>query len=178
MQQGDGALNREFISCLTLNPAIDRTIIIDDFALEKVNYVKEETVTAGSKGVNVAKMLAVCGVNSLCFGLLGGENGAFIDEQIKKFGVVSDFIEVNYAVRTNLKVVDLKNTTCTDINFEGGAPNSAVIKELLHKASKVSENSRIVVIGGSLPPGVSDDLYCQLLLIGELGLLSTVQSLL
>ncbi len=158
---------RNTISSLTLNPAIDKTVYIDDFTLNEVNRVGESCQIPGSKGVNVARIMAQCGLRSVCSGFIGFPNGGYVIEGIRKDGVIDDFVCVDYDVRTNIKIVDLKNSTYTDINFAGGEPSRQNIDELREKTRKLARESALVALGGSLPPGVDSSIYHELALIAK-----------
>lgn len=43
------------VTTVTVNPAIDRTLIVNDFRLGAVNRVSRTIIDAGGKGINVAK---------------------------------------------------------------------------------------------------------------------------
>lgn len=152
------------VCALTLNPAIDKTVYVDDFTLNEVNRAGESSMTSGSKGINVARVLAKCGLRSVCSGFIGMPGGGYILDEISKDGVVADFVEVDYDVRTNIKLVDLKNSTYTDINFDGNSPSEADMAALGQKLRMLARESMLVALGGSLPKGVDSATYYRLAL--------------
>jgi len=161
---------KDKICTLTLNPAIDYTVFVDDFALNNVNLSHGNCRTPGSKGVNVARMLVRCGIPTTCFGVIGGIDGAYIENELKHEGVHCDFVPVDYNVRTNIKLIDLKNETYTDINFDGGSPSCGHIAKLREKTAILAKESKLIALAGSLPPEVSKDIYYELAMIaGEAG---------
>lgn len=64
------------IKTLTLNPALDKTIIVESFRLNQLNRIKKVHKDAGGKGINVSKM--VDSVNNTFTDL--NEVGAHISE--------------------------------------------------------------------------------------------------
>lgn len=158
---------RNTIAALTLNPAIDKTVYINGFKVDEVNKVQEFCEVPGSKGVNVARILARCGMASACFGLIGGEDGRRVEEELRSDGIVCDFVGVDYDVRTNIKIVDLQSGTYTDINFPGGTPNRRSIAALKKKTREIAKNSALVALGGSVPPGIDENIYYELAVIAE-----------
>lgn len=155
-------MKRTQICSLTLNPAVDRTVFVDGFTLDTVNRCSEECVSPGSKGVNVAQTLARTGIPTVCFGLIGGEGGSYIIQELVKSGVKPDFVEVNYDVRRNVKIVDLASGTYTDINVDGSVPPPESIRALKRKTAQLSANSKLMALGGSVPPGVEPSIYREL----------------
>lgn len=158
---------KDRICALTLNPAIDKTVYVDDFQCDRVNRVKSFCQIPGSKGINIARILAKCELESVCSGFIGGENGQYVLNSIRNDGVIDDFVRVDYDTRTNIKLVDLKNGTYTDINFDGGTPTDAQIEALKKKTAQLAAESRLVAIGGSIPPGISASIYYDLAQIAQ-----------
>lgn len=154
------------ISALTLSPAIDKTVYIDGFRVDEVNKAQGCCQVPGSKGVNVARVLAKCGVTSVCFGFLGG-GGQYIADALRADGVDADFVDVDYDIRTNIKLVDLQSGTYTDINFPGGTPDAAHIAALKEKTRALAKKSALIALGGSVPPGVDDTIYYDLAMIAQ-----------
>ncbi|MBE7026937.1 MAG: 1-phosphofructokinase family hexose kinase [Ruminococcaceae bacterium] len=168
---------REKVCALALSPAIDKTIYVDDFALNGVNHALKTLEVPGAKGVNVAKNLARCGLDSVCFGFIGGKNGEFICSELQKDGVECDFVKVDYDARTNIKIVDLKNSTYTDVNLLGNSPTKENIEMLKIKTKELAKKCSVVALGGSLPPGVDASLYYELAKIAKAeGALVTIDS--
>lgn len=158
---------RNTICALTLNPAIDKTVYIDDFRLNAVNRVDDSCQIPGSKGVNIARIMAKCDVESVCFGFIGGKNGEYVLSELEKDGVKDGFVKVDYDIRTNIKIVDLKNSTYTDINFDGGTPSERNIEELKIRTRELAAKSSLIALGGSVPPGVDSSIYCELAVIAQ-----------
>ncbi len=71
------------IYTITLNPAIDKTIIIDKYKRNQVNRIKNSRKDVGGKGINVSKVLNELRVESICTGILGDENANFFSRLSK-----------------------------------------------------------------------------------------------
>ena len=107
------------IHTITLNPALDKTVEVPGFFIDKVNRVTAIQVYAGGKGINVSKVLYKLGQPNVAQGLLGGEAGAATVRQMTSMGILHDFVRISGETRTNLKVVDPQNKTYTDFNVPG-----------------------------------------------------------
>lgn len=146
------------IITMTLNPALDKTAYIADFAVDQVNRVQDIHLDPGGKGINVCKVVNALGGKSLAMGILGGDAGHYIKSRLDEMGVENDFLFIDGETRTNLKVVDEKNKTYTDINEPGPTVDAAVISFLGEKLfARVGEGD-IVVFAGGAPRGVPEDL--------------------
>lgn len=143
---------------LTLNPAIDETIHIDHLKVGEVHRAKSVRFDAGGKGINVAACLGAYGIDVAATGFLGSENVNFFEDFLKNNHIQDEFIRLEGATRTNIKIVTSSQTT--DINLPGLAPNKSEIEELNHKLRQKSAS--FLVIAGSLPPSCSQELYADL----------------
>jgi len=151
------------IKTLTLNPALDKTIIIESFRINNLNRIKKVHKDAGGKGINVSKMLKNLGQQSTAAGLLGGAAGNFIINEIKNLGIKTEFIKTSRETRTNTKIVDPVNNTFTDLNESGSSISSRQIAELKTKLFTNLKTDDILVLAGSVPAGVDNDIYFELI---------------
>lgn len=150
------------IITLTLNPAIDKTVIINDFNLNKVNRIDKIRLDVGGKGINVSKVInTLCG-DSNALGILAGTNGAFIKDYLNKVKIKNDFIMVPGETRTNLKIIDEQKNTYTDINenFKVNKDYLKIVEEKLVKyLDSSTDDNNIVVLSGSVPVGFGSSTY-------------------
>ena len=74
-------IKSEMILTVTLNPALDRILEIDNFQPGKVNLgARERASVAGGKGINVSRVVKTLGGKTLATGWLGGQKGKVIKE--------------------------------------------------------------------------------------------------
>ncbi len=151
------------IKTLTLNPALDKTIIVESFQLDQLNRIKKVHKDAGGKGINVSKMLIKLGQSSTATGFLGGAAGDYIKAEVEKLGIKTDFVRTGAETRTNTKMVDPINNTFTDLNESGAEITEAKIKKLKEKIFKDLKKDDILILAGSVPAGVGDDIYFRLI---------------
>ena len=104
------------IYTVTLNPALDKTVQIPNFALGSVNRITALRTDPGGKGINVSKVIRALGGESIALGILGGSTGRTIADALEEMGLRCDFLFAPGQTRTNLKVVDPVGHTNTDIN--------------------------------------------------------------
>ena len=155
------------ITTITLNPAVDKTVKINSFEAGSVNRVADMRFDAGGKGINVSKVIASLGGSSRATGILGGSAGIFIKEYLDSAAIENNFVFVKGETRTNLKIVDAIGQQNTDIN----EPGPEVQAEDLDRVKKVIQDSlsedSIVVYSGSVPAGISKDIYKELILMAK-----------
>lgn len=146
------------IAAISLNPAIDETIFVDNFQLDSVNRSKKSIIDVGGKGINVASFLNSSKLKVASYGFLGKENSSIFDMFLNKHNILNENIKIEGKTRVNLKIVDEITSITTDINQEGFYVEEKDLKELEEKLfSKKIANW--YVFSGSLPLGVPEDIY-------------------
>ena len=143
------------IFTVTLNPAMDKTVVIEHFAPDAVNRVQQMRTDPGGKGVNVSKVIARLGGESVALALAAGRTGEAIGDALREMGIGTDFLYGPGETRTNLKIVDPALHQNTDINEPGPQAAQALLDRLLRRLTP----GDIVVLAGSLPRGLSADTY-------------------
>jgi tagatose 6-phosphate kinase len=156
------------ISTFTLNAAIDKFYMIDDFQLGKVNRVKEVNAEPGGKGNNVAKVANLLGSKVTASGFLGGTNGQFVHHELQRRGISSDPVFINNLTREALVIVDPLNRTQTEILEPGPHIDQQEWEQMRRKTGELAVQSKVVCFSGSLPPGVPSDSYASLVEIAKL----------
>ena len=153
------------ITTVTLNPAIDRTIILDSFHHGSVNRLKSAREDIGGKGINVTKVLKSLGHNSCAIGFIGEKNKSYVENLLKGEQLTSDFITVEGQTRLNTKIVELDTKITTDINEIGFEISSEQLSCLEESIVKYAKKSELLVFSGSIPKGLPSNIYFKLLSI-------------
>ncbi|MDO5399005.1 MAG: 1-phosphofructokinase [bacterium] len=146
------------IVTVTMNPAIDKTVEINTLERGGLNRIKTAVYDAGGKGVNVSKTIKELGGKTLATGFLGGNAGRTIDNILDGLGIETDFVWVDGETRTNTKVFE-ENGMLTELNEHGCVVPLEKINELMAKLEKLAGEDVLFVLSGSIPAGVSKDIY-------------------
>ncbi len=148
------------IYTVTLNPSLDYTVWTSNFSQGRINRTESEKIYPGGKGINVSVILKNLGFESLALGFSAGFTGAEIARLLSEYGCASDFIDIPGGVsRINVK---LKSDTETEINARGPEIPAAAIDALFSKIDKISDGD-VLVLAGSIPSGLPEDLYMLIL---------------
>jgi len=151
------------ILTITLNPAVDKTIQLDNFQLDQVNRVQAMRIDAGGKGINVSHTIKAMGRESKAFAVIGGHAGEFIKTEMNKEGIEFDYLNVDSETRTNLKIVDSVNNVHTDINEAGPEVDSSFENTIIKRVDELIHKGDVLVLSGSLLPGLTVTLYKKLI---------------
>lgn len=114
---------------------------------------------AGGKGINVAKVLHSFGVGVTALGLAAGHQGRQIRHMLNEQGIRSSWTEATGETRINLKIVDEATRQTTELNEPGFRVDTQTLKEFTARFLNVATEAALIVLGGSLPPGVPPDYY-------------------
>ena len=147
------------IYTVTLNPAIDKTVVIDRFAPGKVNRISTLRTDPGGKGINVSKCLKQLGTESVAAVLLAGASGDQLEVMLNSTGIQTLSVRIPGTTRTNLKIVDPVLGQNTDINEPGPAVPPEKLEELKEKILCKLNADDLVILSGSLPTGTGPELY-------------------
>ncbi len=82
------------IITVTMNPAIDKTIDVDQLQKGELNRIKGVEKDVGGKGINVSKTINELGGKSTAIGFIAGDAGKTIEHVLNREGIQTDFIEV------------------------------------------------------------------------------------
>ena len=155
------------IITVTLNPAMDKTLTIDNFNIGSVNRVSKLRYDIGGKGINVSKVLKNFGVESTCTGFLGGIWQNTFELELSKKEINNSFVNISQDTRTNTKIVDNQNGTYTDVNEPGPNINKAEMDEFISKFKGICTSNDIVVLSGGVSPNIPKDIYRKLIKIAK-----------
>ena len=145
------------IYTVTLNPSLDYVISVDGFKSGAVNRAHEARLNVGGKGINVSAALKSLGFESLATGFIAGFTGGAIESGVREMGIAADFIRLPAGLsRINVK---LNTGEETEINAAGPEITPDAAEELLSKLDHLLRKDDLLVLAGSLPPGLPTDFY-------------------
>ncbi|MEI0579373.1 1-phosphofructokinase [Brachyspira pilosicoli] len=145
------------IYTLTLNPAVDYYVDINDFEEGELNKSNNAYTLAGGKGINVSKVLKNFNIDSVALGFCGGFTGDYIRKNLKEYGIKENFILLDEDTRINIKL----KTSKTETEIAGKSPNISEDKkeELLNFINTNIKENDILVLSGSVPSSIDNSIY-------------------
>lgn len=147
---------------VTLNPALDRQYTIPDFSTRGVFRPAGMIVSAGGKGVNVARVWSTLGGKAVATGLLGGRNGEAITGMLAAEGIEARFLPIAGESRLALDVFDPRSGSEAVINEQGPQVAEAEAAGLIDHLSGLLCGADCLCISGSAPPGVPVSIYARM----------------
>ena len=153
------------ILTVTLNAAIDKRYVVDEFKIGEVNRVKECTYVPGGKGLNVSKPASIYGADVVATGFVGGHAGAYIEDALQPFGIRSAFYHVNAESRSCINIWDERNQVQTEFLEPGFTLTEEDFAEFKEKFCELVEEADVLAMSGSVPKGIDGRAYQQLIKI-------------
>lgn len=144
------------ILTVTLNAAVDRTLLVPSLTLGHRHRASEGVALAGGKGINVARALRALDVPVLATGLVGGRNGDAIRDGLAHAAIPFDLVEIKSPSRTSTAIVDPTTGTQTEINEHGPAVSPEEAHEFERRLFFLMEYATAVVFAGSLPANLDE----------------------
>jgi tagatose 6-phosphate kinase len=151
------------ILVVCLNLAVDRTIEVDHLDVGQVHRSESIRLEAGSKGVNVARVLKTLGVPCVITGFLGGPAGEFIAQGLGKEGIACAPCLIQGESRSCYILIENRTSRQTVVNESGPRISPKEMECLVAHFLGLLSEAELVLFSGSLPPGVPDETYARLI---------------
>ncbi|MBN2499848.1 MAG: 1-phosphofructokinase [Anaerolineales bacterium] len=151
------------IYTVTLNPAIDRELLVPEIEFDTVLRASKWQVDFGGKGFNVSRLLLGFDTPSVTLGFVGGESGKFLENGLHSLGIQTDFVRVEGETRTNVSIRSQAKSHYIKANEPGPTISAAGVQQLLAKITQLAAPDDWWVLAGSLPPGCPVNIYSQII---------------
>ncbi|WP_455436149.1 1-phosphofructokinase [Hungatella hathewayi] len=150
------------IITLTLNASVDKAYHISGNVVPgTVMRVQSCQNTAGGKGLNVARVIKLCGEEVMPSGLAGGNTGALLEQLAYRDGLTGRFVHVNAETRCCINILDEKHQS-TEFLEPGEEVSDQEIKRFKAEFEKICVDAHVVTMSGSVPKGVKKTIYKEL----------------
>jgi len=159
-------MNKNILT-VTLNPCIDKTIEVENFTVGGLNRTKSIRTDAGGKGINVSKALKNFGADTIACGIIGGNQGKYLLSFLKEQEIPYVFTETEDETRTNYKIYDSKSHITTEINEQDFFVHENTLRKCIDSIKLQLQKTEIMVLSGSIPKGVNNDIYQTLIEIAK-----------
>ena len=149
------------ILTITLNPAIDKSTIVDEIVPDQKIRCEKPKYEPGGGGINVSRALKKLGCQSTATFLSGGFIGKFFIELIEKENIVISPFSIKDQTRENLILFDKSTDNQYRFGMEGPDVEMGEWQGFLKKIEEINDVEYIVA-SGSLSPGIPIDFYSML----------------
>lgn len=150
------------ILALCLNCSLDTRYTVPGFRAGAIHSVPPPSVTAGGKGLNLARVAAQLGAEVTALGLVGERELDFFTAAMAAQGVQPRFTPVPVPSRRCLNIVDPRGDAPTEILEQGWPVSAEYLDAVLGLAEELAPQASVICASGSVPPGLPADAYARL----------------
>lgn len=145
-----------------MNPSLDLYGTTDHLVEDAKTRCREVGREPGGGGINVARNLHVLGncVHAVFPG--GGHGGDMIESMLRSESISYERIPVNNPTRQNLALTETSTGRMFHFVFPGEEISEREWRACQSAIRHVSNNTRYLVLSGSLPSGAPDDFHARL----------------
>jgi 6-phosphofructokinase 2 len=154
------------IYTVTLNPALDRTLYVETLETEQPNRIAREARYAGGKGIDVSRALLEMEVPSIALGFVGGFDGKELEGRLMNDGIACDFTRIAGGTRTNIVIHEETTGKETALLARGPEVQPSELMDFMDKVERITDMA-FLVVSGSLPLGLTSEVYRRLMQIGN-----------
>jgi 1-phosphofructokinase family hexose kinase len=139
------------------NPCFDRTLLLEHFVAGAVMRGESAEVTAGGKGINVARVARVFGQKATLALLIGAQDEALYTKLLKEEG--ADFVAATHPgiVRVATLIFEKGKAASTIINERGSTISKEDWSQYVQLIAQNISRGELVASMGSFPNGVSEE---------------------
>jgi len=136
-------------------------MIFDRLAVDAVNRAAVTLRGASGKPINVARVLHLLGEPARVCVPLGGDTGLFIRQRLEAEGIEHHCVDVAAPTRTCVTIINRCDGVVTELVEEPAPLASGDAPRMLTILKQSLTGARMLILSGSLAPGISDDFYTQ-----------------
>ncbi|MFF8607905.1 1-phosphofructokinase family hexose kinase [Streptomyces sp. NPDC015346] len=152
------------ILTVTLNTALDLTYRVPALTPHASHRVTQVIERPGGKGLNVARVLAALGHETVVTGFAGGATGEVLRGHLAGLPLTDALLTSTGPTRRTVAVVDTSTGDTTQLNEPGPALTPAEWSAFTgHYAGLLADGADAVALCGSLPPGIHVGAYAELI---------------
>jgi 1-phosphofructokinase family hexose kinase len=143
------------ILTISSNPAIDYSMRVDDIPVGRRARYRDESMDPSGKAVNVARMALRLGEPVFALTFAGGPTGTWLADGLRREGVPHELVPTSARTRVNVTLLSGPDGVATHFHGSGDAVTRQDVELFLARAKERLGQSRLAVLSGSLPPGMT-----------------------
>ena len=147
------------IYTITVNPAIDEIMAVDRLVVDGDASILSIVRQPGGKGINVSRGLRTLGVDSQALALIGDASLAFFSDTLARESITLQPFTYAGTTRISRTLVFQKDFFNTHLKERGRIDTPAVFEKLFSYLERELQQGDIVVLAGSVPEGLGQDVY-------------------
>lgn len=144
-----------------VTPAVQRTMTFSQLVVDAENRAQRVTTIASGKSCNVARVVRYLGERSIATGFVGGTSGQALRYALDRENVSHNFVDTGIPTRLCTTVIDVKNSTATELVEEAAPVPDADYDRLVRKVETLLVGASLIVLSGGLTLGAPADFFAR-----------------
>ena len=150
------------IFTLTLNPAVDKSSIVERMMAEHKMRCAAPKFEPGGGGINVARAIAKLGGKCTALYMKGGPTGDLLSSLLDKEDIVQKTVTTESYTRENFIVVDKSTNGQYRFGMPGAVITPSEANEVLEILKDDKNSFKYLVVSGSTPSSISNSFYYEI----------------
>ena len=149
------------IVTVTFSPCIDKSTSVSCLIPEKKLRCTAPGLEPGGGGINVARAIKKLGGEAIAVYPAGGYTGKFFNQLVVSEKISPVIIEMAEETRENIIILDESTQQQYRFGLPGSPMQEKEWQQVIDRVQEIEEPA-FIVVSGSLPPGVPDDILARL----------------
>lgn len=155
------------VLCVTANPAVDRVGVVPALKPGAVHRPQPVRVSAGGKGVNVARVVVQLGGEAVASVLLAGHSGRWMAQAMQQDGIACLAAWTDGETRNCLSILDEATGGLTEFYEPGIEVSRSAWESFETQTIDAMRLAGAVTLSGSLPHGAPESAYADLVAVAN-----------
>lgn len=150
---------KSLVLSVSPNTSTDRVSVVENFIPGEPARTILSFDQAGGSGAHASGVVQQLGGDGCAIVLLGGYNGERWTAAARQQGMNYDYVEMDAPNRSTFVLIDKHRGNVAEIIDPGPAVSGDTAHKLLDCIEKYLDKTGVLILSGSLPPGIPDDFY-------------------
>ncbi len=146
---------------ITLNPALDKIVYVEQFKIGEVNPIEIRETLAAGKGVDVSKVLRDLGHPVTACGFIGANHAAIFERLCITRSINDRFTRIKGQTRTNIHLLDGDGHE-TEILEPAPEISAKEWSSFIERLGQIMEGCDMVAICGSVPHSITPKMLSEM----------------
>lgn len=159
---------KSLIVSVSPNTSTDRVSIVENWVPGEPARTLLSFDQAGGSGAHSTGVVQQLGGDACSIVLLGDYNRERWIRAAERENMAYDYVEMGAPNRSTFVLIDKQKGNVAEIIDAGPQVHEATAQELMDKIAQYLDDTGILILSGSLPPGIPDDFYAQVIRLAHL----------
>lgn len=151
---------------VTLNPALDKIVYVENFKIGHVNPIEIRETLAAGRGVDVSKVLRDLGHAVTACGFIGNNHASTFERLCITRSINDRFTRIKGQTRTNIHLLDADGHE-TELLEPAPEISAKEWKDFIERLGQIMEGCDMVAICGSVPHSVTPQMLSEMFTLIE-----------